>query len=130
MIRDIIKANAPMLVGVALSALAFFAAWNWINGLSYRTQVAILEVKLAETREALTSCDHNAVSRLAQIREQNEALERARAEAERRRRDALQAMEDAMTRAAVNRARYDRLRQDWPADCTEAVARIRDEYRL
>ncbi|MAC32225.1 MAG: hypothetical protein CME38_01305 [Haliea sp.] len=130
MIREIIKANVPILVGLGLSLLAFFAAWNWINGLSYRTQVGILEVKLAEAREGLTTCEHNVTTQRAQIEDQNEALARAKAEGERRRREALEAIEDAQDRAAVNQARYQRLREDWPAGCVGALARIREEYQL
>lgn len=130
MIREIIKANVPILVGVALSILAFLAAWNWINGLSYRAQVAILEVKLAEAREELTTCEHNVTTQRAQIEDQNEALARAAAEGERRRREALEAIEDAQARAAVNQARYQRLREDWPSGCVDALARIREEYQL
>lgn len=130
MLKEIIKANVPILVGIALSLLAFFAAWNWINGLSYRTQVGILEVKLAESREELTTCEHNATTQRAQLKTQNEALARAKAEGERRRREALDAIEDAQARAAVNQARYQRLREEWPTACVDAMARIREEYQL
>lgn len=130
MIRDFIKANLPVLLALALSVAAFFAAWNWLTGLSYRTQAAALKVELAEAEKALAGCEHNAVSRLAQIQEQNAALEQARTEAERRRQQALETLEGAKARVEVTRASYDRLRRDWPAGCVQAVARIRQEYDL
>lgn len=129
-IRALLRAWLPQLIGLALLVLAGLAAWQWVSGLGHRAHAQALQAQLADLRSDLASCRATASSRLMQIEAQNRAVMDARAEAEARRQAALTARDAALETLEATQARYDRLRESWPQGCVEAVARVRQEYGL
>lgn len=129
-IRALLRAWLPHLIGLALLVLAGLAAWQWISGLGYRAKALALEARVATLQGDLARCEATASSRLMQIEAQNRAVMDARAEAEARRRVALAARDEALGALEATQARYDRLRESWPQGCVEAVQRVRQEYGL
>lgn len=129
-LRTLLRAWLPHLIGLALLVLAGVAAWQWISGLGYRGQVAVLEARVERLQGDLATCEATASSRLMQIEAQNRAVMDARAEGEARRKAALAARDEALDTLSETQARYDRLRKSWPQGCVEAVARVRQEYGL
>lgn len=129
-IRTLLRAWLPHLIGLALLVLAGLAAWQWISGLGYRAQALALEARVEQIQRELSECKATAASRLAQIEAQNAAVEQARAEGEARRKAALAARDGALAKLEDTQARYDRLRESWPQGCVEAVQRVRQEYGL
>lgn len=130
MIGGLLRAYLPHLVGAAVLILACLAAWQWVTGLGHRAHAQTLQVELADLRSDLANCRASAASRLEQIARQNEAVQQARREAEDRREAALAARDEALDVLSETQARYDRLRENWPQGCVEAVARVRQEYGL
>lgn len=116
----LIAATAALTLIVTMGGVIW-----WQNGKIERATEAAYKIKVE-----LSVCQANAASRLAQIERQNAAVTEMEQEAEQRRRAALEARDAALKALQQTQGDYARLRQDWPADCVSAVARVREELQL
>jgi acyl-coenzyme A synthetase/AMP-(fatty) acid ligase len=130
MIKKLIKAYLPQIIGAALLAMALLAAWQYVSSLGYKAKASALQAQLATVQGDLTMCNANSSSRLAQIEAQNGAVDEAKRVGDARRKAAIEARDDAVKAMQDTQARYARLQADWPEDCVSAVDRVRQEFGL
>jgi hypothetical protein len=115
---------------LAFLLLAIFAGYIYVTGLSHKARAAMLQSLLATCQTELAIQTANNYALRGAIDAQNAAVAEMEQEADQRRRVALEARDEALRALQQTQGDYARLRQDWPADCVSAVARVREELQL
>lgn len=118
------------LLPYILAAAVAFAGWQWFSANGHKAKAALIQSQLSVCQgELAIQTANNSILR-TQIKRQNEAIEIARKEGERRREEALRARDQAMQSLQNTQQEYEALRRNWPQDCVSAVSNIREELGI
>ena len=118
------------LLPYILAATLAFAGWQWFSANGHKAKAALIESQLSVCQgELAIQTANNSILR-TQIERQNEAIEVAKKEGERRREEALKARDQAMQSLQNTQQEYEALRKNWPQDCVSAVSNIREELGI
>ncbi len=128
--RLLLAAVMPYLVPLAVTAILLFAGITWVKGLGYQAKAALYESQVNQLKGELALQHANNTTLRGQINSQNISIETAAIQAAIQRSAALSARDTALQALDQSMARYDQLKQDWPADCVSAVNLVRVELGL
>jgi hypothetical protein len=126
MLRIALQQFMPYLVAAAIA----FAGWQWISANGHEAKAILIQSQLSLCQgELAVQTANNSILR-TQVEKQNEAIEVAKKEGERRREEALKARDQAMQSLQNTQQEYEALRKNWPQDCVSAVSNIREELGI
>jgi hypothetical protein len=118
------------ILAVAVAALLVFGVWQYVSGVGYKAQAALLDAKVSKLEGSLSLAHANNATLSESIQRQNNAIEAAAMAAALRREAALASRDAAMEALKQARADYAELKDTWPADCVAAVSQVRRELGI
>lgn len=110
---------------LAVVGVTGFAAWHYISGFGYKIQIADLKNQLAKAETDAQLCAASKAVLEGHIETRKRAYAALLDQAELRAEAAAVLEQRAEAELAESRRRYERMRENWPADAVEAIELVR-----
>lgn len=130
MLKRLLLPLVPYIVPIGLVVLLAVLAVNWFKGLGYKAEAELYRAQVHQLQGTVALKEANNVTLRGLIADQNTAIEVAATKARNNRVEALKARDAAIKALRLSAQRYNELRQQWPADCVQAVSLVRVELGL